>query len=154
MSSNVKPPHKPTDANYSFGMSRSQMQKMNIDRVNRDAERQNMGTSPDFYQTNKSTFQTISPMTPSIRMRRHILTSSIAKTKLPGPGSYSPQALSGNQGQKAVTSQHESVQGTRFGREGKETLQPVRKIEPYFLKSQDNFMKPVVFKKAVGIKFG
>jgi hypothetical protein len=51
------------------------MQKMNIDRVVRDAERGNYGPSPTLYQTNKSTFETIAPMTPSIRMRRNILTS-------------------------------------------------------------------------------
>jgi len=61
------------DGSFSFGTSRSVMQKVHIDRIVIDADKGNLGPSPDLYQSFRSSFETVSPHTPSIGVRRHVL---------------------------------------------------------------------------------
>lgn len=111
---------------FSFGTSRTVMQKLHVDRVFSDAEKGNMAPSPDTYDTQRSSFMTISPRTPTLAGRRNILEVKVKKSTLPGPGTYTPHSLSGAAALRVSTSVHRSVEGCKFGKEALVSLQKIK----------------------------
>ena len=70
---NLQPSHFRSPGKFSFGTSRTVMQKLHVDRVFSDAEKGNMAPSPDTYDIQRSSFLTISPRTPKLAGGRHNL---------------------------------------------------------------------------------
>lgn len=89
-------------------MSRDKMKKVYIDEINSQAEKGNFAPSPDRYNL-RGSFESITPFTPKIGVRRNILEMSIGKTLQPGPGTYSPE--------KTHSSQYASYISSKFGKE-------------------------------------
>jgi hypothetical protein len=90
------------------------MKKLYIDEIFFDAKRGNQAPSPNRYDLGSS-FDTVSPMTPSIGVRRSILDIKIAKTKLPGPGTYAPERCHSHLVNNG---------STKFGKQVKQALVP------------------------------
>lgn len=149
----LQPSHLRSPGKFSFGTSRSAMQKLHIDKIVSDAKKGAHAPSPDTYDVCDS-FRTLSPRTPSLGARRHILETKIQKSSLPGPGSYTPGSLSGLAALRVSTSAHRSIEGCKFGKSAKICLErALRGTEPGPTSPVPDFISPRIQKAPVGVKF-